>query len=501
MPVVASSPPPESRAPDGDGALTRFAWLSIAAAVATIALKLGAWWLTGSVGLLSDALESGVNLIAAVLTLLMLGLAARAPDEDHAYGYGKAENFGSGAEGAMILVAAGLIAWTAIERLRAPAPIDEAWLGLGVSVGASTINLVVARILLAAGRRHRSIALEADGHHLMTDVWTSAGVVVGVAAVALTGWQRLDPLIALAVAANIVWTGVRIVRTSALGLLGARRRADRLPGAGGAGRRRAGGAPGQRARRDLRGVPPRVRGAAGVPRAVLGLSRAVLVGAAARSGGDTVAHQVDDRSSCCDRLDAAAVVIGWSMGVQVNFELWRPTPERVAGHPRDQRHQRSAVPDDPRHGVPREGHPVGDQPDAGPGRAGRQGRRQGRGLGRADRRDAALRHGVGDARRRRVPRRRGGFRTLDWRIYGDLLERLNQHDAEDVLPTITVPTAIVTGDKDVLTPPATAERLVARSPARGCGSSPAARTTRRSSTRRSSRTSCTGCLRASPAGS
>jgi cation diffusion facilitator family transporter len=219
MPVVASSPPPESRAPDGDGALTRFAWLSIAAAVATIALKLGAWWLTGSVGLLSDALESGVNLIAAVLTLLMLGLAARAPDEDHAYGYGKAENFGSGAEGAMILVAAGLIAWTAIERLRAPAPIDEAWLGLGVSVGASTINLVVARILLAAGRRHRSIALEADGHHLMTDVWTSAGVVVGVAAVALTGWQRLDPLIALAVAANIVWTGVRIVRTSALGLL------------------------------------------------------------------------------------------------------------------------------------------------------------------------------------------------------------------------------------------------------------------------------------------
>lgn len=217
MPVVSSTTPSAPRAHDQP--LTRFAWLSIGAALATIALKLGAWWLTGSVGLLSDALESGVNLIAAVLTLLMLGLAARAPDEEHAYGYGKAENFGSGAEGTMILVAAGLIAWTAIERLRAPAPIDEAWLGLGVSVAASTINLVVARVLLAAGRRHRSVALEADGHHLMTDVWTSAGVVVGVAAVALTGWQRLDPIIALAVAANIVWTGVRIVRTSALGLL------------------------------------------------------------------------------------------------------------------------------------------------------------------------------------------------------------------------------------------------------------------------------------------
>ncbi len=216
---VAASPPSPTSTGGGRDRLTRFAWLSIAAAVATIALKLGAWWLTGSVGLLSDALESGVNLLAAVLTLLMLGLAARAPDEDHAYGYGKAENFGSGAEGAMILVAAGLIAWTAIERLRAPAPIDEAWLGLGVSVGASTINLVVARVLLAAGRRHRSVALEADGHHLMTDVWTSAGVVIGVAAVALTGWQRLDPIIALAVAANIVWTGVRIVRSSALGLL------------------------------------------------------------------------------------------------------------------------------------------------------------------------------------------------------------------------------------------------------------------------------------------
>ncbi len=232
--VVATMASPASTTIDRPGAvakavsLTRFAWLSIAAAVTTIGLKLAAWKLTGSVGLLSDALESGVNLIAAVLTLLMLGLAARAPDEEHAYGYGKAENFGSGAEGAMILVAAGLIAWTAIERLRAPAAIEQAWLGLAVSVAASGVNLAVSRILLTAGRRHRSIALEADAHHLMTDVWTSVGVVIGVTAVALTGWQRLDPLIALAVAINIVWTGVRIVRSSALGLLDRAWPADEL---------------------------------------------------------------------------------------------------------------------------------------------------------------------------------------------------------------------------------------------------------------------------------
>lgn len=214
-----SSKPSTGRRNGAGPSLTKFAWLSIAAAVTTIGLKMGAWWLTGSVGLLSDALESVVNLVAAVVTLLMLGLAARAPDEDHAYGYGKAENFASGAEGTMILVAAGLIAYTAIERLRAPAAIEQAWLGLGVSVCASLVNLGVARTLLAAGRRYRSIALEADAHHLMTDVWTSVGVVVAVAAVALTGWERLDPIIALVVAANIVWTGVRIVRASALGLL------------------------------------------------------------------------------------------------------------------------------------------------------------------------------------------------------------------------------------------------------------------------------------------
>lgn len=201
------------------GSLTRFAWLSISAAVVTIGLKTAAWRLTGSVGLLSDALESLVNLAAAVMTLLMLGLAARPADDEHAYGYTKAEYFASGVEGALILLAAVGIAWAAVPRLLAPAPLEEAGLGLAISAAASLVNLGVGRVMLAAGRRHGSIALEADGHHLMTDVWTSAGVIAGVGAVALTGWQRLDPIIALVVAANIVWTGVKIVRRSALGLL------------------------------------------------------------------------------------------------------------------------------------------------------------------------------------------------------------------------------------------------------------------------------------------
>jgi cation diffusion facilitator family transporter len=199
--------------------LTRFAWLSISAAIATIALKTAAWLLTGSVGLLSDALESVVNLVAAVMTLLMLGLAARPATEEHAYGYGKAEYFASGVEGALILLAAAGIAWTAIPRLWAPRPIEAAGLGLAVSTAASLVNLGVARVLLRAGRRHHSVALEADAHHLMTDVWTSAGVLAGIGLVAITGWERLDPIVALAVAANIVWTGVKIVRRSALGLL------------------------------------------------------------------------------------------------------------------------------------------------------------------------------------------------------------------------------------------------------------------------------------------
>ncbi len=199
--------------------LARFAWLSIAASLATIALKVAAWRLTGSVGLLSDALESIVNLAAASMTLAMLVVAAKPPDEVHAFGYGKAEYFASGAEGALILFAAFGIAWAAAARLVHPAPIEQPGLGLAVSLAATLVNLGVARILLAAGRRHHSIALEADGHHLMTDVWTSVGVVAAIGAVALTGWLRLDPVIAFAVAAQIVWSGVSLIRRSWIGLL------------------------------------------------------------------------------------------------------------------------------------------------------------------------------------------------------------------------------------------------------------------------------------------
>lgn len=203
----------------GRSSLTRFAWLSIAAAVVTIALKAGAYFLTGSVGLLSDALESIVNLVGALIALVMLTIAARPADEDHAFGHGKAEYFSSGVEGTLILVAAASIIVSAIPRLIAPKPIEQVGLGLGVSVVASLINFLVARVLLRASRQHHSITLEADARHLMTDVWTSAGVLAGVGAVALTGWQRLDPIVACLVAANIIWAGVGIVRKSVSGLM------------------------------------------------------------------------------------------------------------------------------------------------------------------------------------------------------------------------------------------------------------------------------------------
>jgi cation diffusion facilitator family transporter len=199
--------------------LLRYAWLSIAAALATIAMKTLAWWITGSVGLLSDAMESMVNLVAAIVTLLMLGLAARPPDDEHAYGYSKAEYFASGFEGTLIFAAAAAIAIAAIDRLIAPRPITSVGIGLAISAVAAAVNLGVSVVLLRAGRQHRSIALEADAKHLMTDVWTSAGVIVAVFLVATTGWQRLDPLVALAVAANILWSGVGLIRRSFFGLL------------------------------------------------------------------------------------------------------------------------------------------------------------------------------------------------------------------------------------------------------------------------------------------
>ncbi len=199
--------------------LTRFAWLSIAAALVTIGLKMVAYLLTGSVGLLSDAMESFVNLIGALMALAMLTVAARPADDDHAYGHSKAEYFSSGVEGTLILLAAVSIGIAAVGRLLAPKPLEQVGLGLAVSVVASLVNLGAGLLLLRVGRKNQSVTLEANAQHLLTDVWTSVGVLFGVGAVALTGWQRLDPLVALAVAVNIIWTGVRIVRRSVLGLM------------------------------------------------------------------------------------------------------------------------------------------------------------------------------------------------------------------------------------------------------------------------------------------
>ena len=201
--------------------LERFAWLSIAAAIATISLKTLAWWLTGSVGLLSDALESLVNLVSALLVLWILRLVAAPPDDQYPYGLSKAEYFSAGTEGGLIVLAAGGILYAAIPRLIHPQPLEAAFVGLSISVVASLINLGVGAVLIREGRRNHSITLEADGSHLMTDVWTSAGVIVGVALVYLTGWQRLDPLVALAVALHIVWTGIGLMRRSVVGLLDA----------------------------------------------------------------------------------------------------------------------------------------------------------------------------------------------------------------------------------------------------------------------------------------
>lgn len=201
--------------------LTRYAWLSIAAAGVTIVLKGVAWWLTGSVGLLSDALESFVNLAGALMALAMLTLAMRPADAGHPHGHGKAEYFSSAFEGLLILIAALGIGYAAIDRLMAPRPLEAIGPGLAVSALASLVNLGVARILLRVGRAHRSITLEADAHHLMTDVWTSVGIIFGVALVALTGWLWLDPVIALGVAVNILWTGWNLLHRSAGGLMDA----------------------------------------------------------------------------------------------------------------------------------------------------------------------------------------------------------------------------------------------------------------------------------------
>jgi cation diffusion facilitator family transporter len=199
--------------------LTKFAWLSVAAAVTTIIMKSVAYLLTGSVGLLSDAVESIVNLLGALMALGMLTIAARPADDEHAFGHTKAEYFASTVEGVLILIAAIGIGYTAIERLLHPKPLEQVGIGLVVSILASVVNFIVARVLMKAGKENNSITLEADSQHLMTDVWTSAGVISGIGLIALTGWERLDPIVALVVAANIVWTGIGLVRRSVDGLM------------------------------------------------------------------------------------------------------------------------------------------------------------------------------------------------------------------------------------------------------------------------------------------
>jgi cation diffusion facilitator family transporter len=199
--------------------LQTYALLSIGAAALTIALKFGAYSLTGSVGLFSDAIESLVNLVAALVALWALRVALRPPDEAHAYGHSKAEYFASGLEGGLILVAAVSISITAWDRLQHPQPLERVDLGMLVSLLATGINASIALILLRAGRRLRSITLRANARHLLTDVWTTIGVILGIVLVSWTGWLVIDPLIALAVAANIVWTGVRLLHETGHGLL------------------------------------------------------------------------------------------------------------------------------------------------------------------------------------------------------------------------------------------------------------------------------------------
>jgi cation diffusion facilitator family transporter len=193
--------------------------VSIAVAVLTIALKTLAWWITDSVGLLSDAMESLVNLASAVFALLMVTIARRPADAEHPYGHHKAEYFSAGFEGLLIIVAALGIVWAAVQRLFHPQPLDQLGWGLALSVVSSAINGALAWVMLQSGRKHRSMALEGDARHLITDVWTSAGVVVGIGLVALSGWQWLDPAVAIGVALNILREGASLMWKSSQGLM------------------------------------------------------------------------------------------------------------------------------------------------------------------------------------------------------------------------------------------------------------------------------------------
>lgn len=199
--------------------LTRYAWLSIGAAIATIALKFLAYIQTGSVGLLSDAAESLVNLVAAIVALIALQQVAKPADSRFTYGRSKVEYFSATVEGSMIFLAAVFIVYSAIERIIHPTPLENLGIGLLISVGASVINGTVGLLLLRAGAKHRSPTLRADGTHLLTDVVTSVGVLIGIGLVALTGWETVDPIVALLVGANIIWTGWRLMHSSVEGLM------------------------------------------------------------------------------------------------------------------------------------------------------------------------------------------------------------------------------------------------------------------------------------------
>lgn len=201
--------------------LKKFAWLSVATAIVTIALKVVAWWVTGSVGLLADAAESVVNLVAAVVALVAITVAERPADDDHQYGHSKAEYFSAVVEGAMIFVAAAFILYTGVERLINPVELGPLGIGLVISVVAAVVNGVVGTLLVRAGARHRSPTLKADGKHLLTDVVTSVGVVIGVALVWITGWEILDPIVAVAVGLNILFIGYKLVHESGMGLMDA----------------------------------------------------------------------------------------------------------------------------------------------------------------------------------------------------------------------------------------------------------------------------------------
>jgi cation diffusion facilitator family transporter len=199
--------------------LKKFLYISIAAAILTISLKLIAYLLTNSVGILSDALESGVNLVAAVVALIMIRIAEKPPDREHEFGHNKAEYFSSAVEGGLIVLAAFSIIWSAVPRIISPQPLENVGMGLLVAVGASLINLAASNILIKNGKKYNSITLEADGKHLMTDVLTSAGVLLGIGLIKVTGWMRLDGIVAIGVALNIIWTGYQLIKRSALGLL------------------------------------------------------------------------------------------------------------------------------------------------------------------------------------------------------------------------------------------------------------------------------------------